>query len=200
MPKAKLYTKHRTKQRSDIALTLDIANALVGLIMNGKNLYSQDILELEVPDAEQDIKLLKISRGTLNSWLTRRNIIPDTEDTLFAVLEQAKSNYRIKKSERRKEKVIELAEQKLSRLMHLRTSQVVRNSYGQTIQRQDGSIVKKENVQLLKTQVDAIKFVLERLNPEVYGRNQEKVIVNNFSLADLRREKERQSSGSKNRQ
>lgn len=191
MPKAKLYTKHRTKQRSDIALTLDIANALVELIMNGKNLYSQDILELEVPDSEQGTKLLKISRGTLNSWLTRRNIIPDTEDTLFAVLEQAKSNYRIKKSERRKEKVIELAEQKLSRLMHLRTSQVVRNSYGQTIQRQDGSIVRKENVQLLKTQVDAIKFVLERLKPEVYGRNQEKVVVNTFSLADLRREKEK---------
>lgn len=193
MKSLKLQNPH-TKQRSDIALSLSIANALIEVVLSGQNLFPEGGLQVSVPDSEGELIPLKISRGTLNSWITRRNTIPETGETLHAVLERAKEEYRVKNTELQKQKLIAEAKKRLHRAIKLRTSQVVRNMFGQVMTREDGSVVRKENVALLKVQIDAIKFVLERLNPEVYGKNQEKVVVNTFSLADLRREHNRQKS------
>lgn len=191
MGKHKMYTKIRTKQRADTALTLNIANALFNSIMEGKNLYSSGDIVLTLPDSQDSTKTLKISRGTLNSWITRRNIVPETGETLHDVLVRAKEQYRVNNLENRKKKIIEEAEKKLFRVMNLRTNQPVRNMIGQTMKREDGSLVRKENVPLLRTQLDAAKFVLERLNPKVYGKSPDSVVVNKFSLADLRKAKEK---------
>lgn len=189
----KFYYKSNAKKRSDFALNLSIANAIVGVVLSGQNLYPDGGLELTIPDVdspESRLKTVILSRGTLNSWITRRNVIPETGETLYAVLERAKRDYRIKELDERREVMQYNAEKILTRITKLRTSQLVRNMFGKTITREDGTLVRKENVQLLKVQADTAKFLLERLKPEVYGKNQEKVVVNTFSLADLRRESE----------
>lgn len=191
----KFYAEPIKAKRSDFALNINIANAIIGVVMSGQDLYPQGGLELAIPDetnAENRQKTVRISRGTLNSWITRRNVIPETGETLHAVLERAKREYRIKEIEERKVYIVNQSLKILSRLLKLRTNQPVRNIFGHTIQREDGSLIRRENVPLLKLQADTVKYLLERLEPETFGKHPEKVQTYQFSLADLRREQERQ--------
>jgi hypothetical protein len=110
------------------------------------------------------------------------------------VIEKAREDYIIQKAAKKKKSLIELGTQTLTRTLNLRTSQVQRNMFGGEVTRKDGSLVRKENANLLRIKTDVAKFALERLDPENFGKvdkTENKHLV--FSLADLRRAKQKQS-------
>ena len=82
------------------------------------------------------------------------------------------------------------SEKALRRITKLRTSEVKRNMFGQEITREDGSLVRQENPKLLKIKADTSLKLLERLDPDNYGKvekNENKHVI--FSLSDLRKDK-----------
>lgn len=191
--KAKKYIRAGVVPTS---LTLDIANALISKIYEGEALFPKGKdLEVVLPSGEKQV----LAQGTVNSWITRRTIVPSTNDSLKDLLDKAREDVRSLRREQFKRAVVDTAETKLGRILKLRTSEVRRNMFGQIQKNEDGSIARKENPALLKTQADMVKFSLERLEPQTYGkldRSENKHLV--FSLADLRREEQRQNEAAEN--
>lgn len=177
--------------KSNLALTVDIANALANHILAGKPLYPRDgILLIEMADGSEEI----LSVGTVNSWVGRNVIIPSTNKTLREVIDTARETYRIEKRKKNHEVLIDTAEKEFGRTLKLRTSEVRRNMFGQIMKNEDGSISRKENPQLLRIKMQTAQFVTERLDPQTYGKvekTENKHLV--FSLADLRKEEQRQN-------
>jgi hypothetical protein len=157
------------RQRGNIALNLPIVNALVDTVLLGQTLYPKGGLEVYVRDTNS-AKLLKISHGTLNSWITRGNVISETGEPLKAVLGRAREQYRVNKEREKHLVMVQWAEKQCLRVLNLRTSQPVRNIFGHVVKRENGSVVRRENVNLLKIKIDIAKFVLETLEPAVYGK------------------------------
>jgi hypothetical protein len=79
----------------------------------------------------------------------------------------------------------------LNRTLNIRSNVPVRNASGQAVIREDGSIVRRENPELLAIKLKAAQYVTERLAPEHWSKKTEvhgKHLV--FSLADLRKAKQ----------
>ncbi len=178
-------------QRADVTLTPEIACALVQKILSGETIYPPSCkLELlvEKPEGEETIIL---STNTLARWVERGNVIPGSGNELKAVLNKARADYRTRKREELKDKLLGDAERELNRTLNIRTNIPVRDMFGKTIKNPDGSLVRKENANLLRIKLDAVKYVTERLDPDTYGKvekTENKHLV--FSLADLRRAKQ----------
>lgn len=176
---------------SKSSLNVDIANGLVSKIYAGETIYPKSgKLEVLLPNGEITI----VSTGTINSWITADIVIPSTTKTLREVLDKAREDARSLKRKQLHKVIVDTAETKMGRILKLRTSEVRRNMFGQTMKNEDGSIARKENPALLRTQADMIKFGLERLDPDHYSKvdkSENKHLV--FSLADLRREEQRQN-------
>lgn len=178
-----LLPKKTRKQRRDIVLNIEIANAIREYILSGSKIYSKKgFIEIYTyPHNEEKALILRTS--TINSWITRRNTIPEIGVSLKDYINSAKEEYRIKKENELKKILTDLARLKIKRLMKLKTSKVLRDKNGVILLDEDGYPIKKENITLLKLQIDTAKFLFERLylSPHALDEN------TGFSLADLRK-------------
>lgn len=180
-----------TRQRSDVSLSKEVASALVQWILTGKSLFpSSGKIEI-VLQVDAGYKACILSSNTVNSWVKRGTIIPETGETLRDVLDEARETYRTRKIENKKKEMLRNLEKQFHRTIRLRTNLPLRDMTGKVVQREDGSIVRQENAELLRAKMKMAMFLAERLMPEVYGK---KVNVESkqlaFSLSDLRRAKE----------
>lgn len=178
-------------QRGGVLLTQEIAGALVQKVLLGETLYpSEGKLELLVEDGGEERTLI-LSCNTIHAWVKRGNVIPGSGNELRAVLNKAREDYRTRKREELKDKILGDAERELNRTLNIRSNIPVRDKFGKVVTNPDGSYVRKENANLLRIKVDTAKYVTERLDPNTWGKTEKtesKHLV--FSLADLRRAKE----------
>ena len=183
--------KNGSAQRSDINLSLTIANAIRKHILSGFNLYNKEgYIELFIPEYNNTTPI-KISSGTLNSWITRGNVIPETGQELRAFINRTKEEYRLKIKEQRKDDIVDMAERKLNKILNLRTSQVIIDSQGNKVtDEHTGRFAREENTKLLAIQIKTIKYVLDRLDKISYGDllNDGNPVA--FNLSSLRKTKE----------
>jgi len=176
------------KQRKDTVLDFSIANAIRNHILSGKNIYNKNgyIKISKIVDGVE--KPFKISTGTINSWITRGNVINEIGDLFKDFVNQAKEDYRLKIKEERKDKLVEMAEAKLNRIMNIRTNVAVRDKDGKKIIDEDtGKVLRRENSRLLAIQLNALKFTLERLDKVNYGKAEENSVKAHFDLSELRK-------------
>lgn len=189
--KPSVIKKSLARQRSDVTLSKEITSALVRLVLSGQTLFPlSGRVEMMLP-SEGGYKVYILSTSTINSWVKRGNIIPETGETLRDVLDKARGDYRTKKNEDRRKIMSMELEAQFHRTLRLRTNLPIRDVFGKVVTREDGSIVRKENVDLLRLKMDNVKFLAERLIPEVYGKKvkaESKPLA--FSLSDLRRARE----------
>ena len=181
-----------SKQRSDIILTDKVAGALVQKVFSGQNLFIKDQdIEITYIGEEGEEITEKLSQNTVHSWIKRNNVVPTTGETLRDLLNRAREDYRTTIRKKRQDMLVESAEQRMSRVMNLRTTVPIRNMFGQIVKNEDGSIARRENHNVLRIQMDTAKYVTERLDPARYGRverTENKHLI--FSLADLRKSKQ----------
>jgi len=191
MNKPIILKENRVKQRADVTLSKDIATALLQKIFLGETLFPpSNILTLAIEKQEGEIETINLSTKTLNAWVSRNNVIPETGKTLRDLLNEAREAYRNKEREKRQNMVIDIAEKEVHRTMNLRTNIPVVGMFG-VLKDKDGNIVRKENHNLLRVKMDTAKFLLERLDPAKYGaKTDNKHTVMTFSLAELRKAKE----------
>lgn len=189
MPKHKVYKYNGKPQKASSTLTLPIANALRQRVLDGLPIFSDTNKENLPLMIEKDGEMVEYSLSirTLNKWIARRNVVKETGDELRTILDEARQELRERKRRERRDKMLEESEAALHRVVRLRTSQPVRNMFGEVIKDENGKIVRKENHNLLRIKTDTAKFITERLDPHNYGKlekTENKHLV--FSLADLR--------------
>lgn len=184
-----VYKQNGAVQRADIALSQKVAGALVQKVLAGENLFPPTgVLELIYKGENGEEVLDILSCNTLHSWIKRGNVVPETGEPIRALLDKARADFRTKKREQRQQALVDAAEEKMSRVMNLRTTVPIRNMFGQIVKNEDGSIARRENHNVLRIQMDTAKYVTERLDPARYGkveRTENKHLI--FSLADLRK-------------
>lgn len=186
-----ILKKNLARQRSDVALSKEVASALVQLILSGKTLFPPSGKIEIVLTREEGYKAIILSTNTLNSWVKRGTVIPETGETLRDVLDKAREDYRTKKIEDRKKEMLRKLEAQFHRTIRLRTNLPVCDRLGKIVQRDDGSLLRQENAELLRVKMKMAMFLAERLMPEVYGKKvkpESKQLA--FSLSDLRRARE----------
>lgn len=188
--KLHIYKPNGAKQRPDVGLTKEIASALVQRIFSGETLYPPERkIEILLTDENGEEKPYTLSSYTVNTWIKRDIVIPETGNTLRSLLDEAREMYRTKKQEKRREKMLEKVEHEFNRTINLRTSEPVIGMFGK-IYDKNGVLVRRENPALLKVKMDTVKFLAERLKPDVYGKVEKaEHKVMHFSLADLRQAK-----------
>lgn len=163
--------KSSVHQRSDVLLSKEIASALVQEILSGGTLFpSAGKVELIVPSVD-DHKVLVLPSNTINSWIKRGNIIPETGEVLRDVLNDARKEYRTRKIEQKRSKMIEKLEDEFLRTLRIQTSSPIRDRQGNIIIDENGQPVNQENPKLLGIKMKNAMFLAERLMPEVYGKN-----------------------------
>jgi len=192
--KLQVYKQNGVKQRPDVGLTKEIASLLVQRIFSGETLYPPERkIELLLTDDKGGKKPYTLSSYTINTWVKRDVVIPETGKTLRSLLDEAREMYRTKKQEKRREKMLEKVEHEFNRTINLRTSEPVIGMFGK-IYDKNGQLVRKENPALLKVKMDTAKFLAERLKPDIYGKVEKaEHKVMHFSLADLRQAKKEMS-------
>lgn len=190
--KHKVVKPNGSIQRADTSLSRPIAIALMQMILSGESLFpSQGYLQLDIGE-EKPVELLC---STLNSWVSRDNVIPETGKTLREFLNDARREYRNIKREQQQQNLLDEAEGEFRRIMAMRSSQPVRNMFGQLVydDKSKTKLARRENVGILRLKIEAAKYLTERLDPQRYGKvekTENKHLV--FSLADLRRAKQQQ--------
>lgn len=175
-------------QRSDVKLDKEIAATLLQRIFAGETLYPPEgyiTIQREGGEPEQ------LKHKTIQKWVERNNVIPETGRTLREVLDEARIEYRSKKREERQEMMIQEAEAAMHRTLRVRTNVPVIGMFG-VIKDEEGNVVRKENAGLLKIKMDTAQFITERLDPKYAKKEQgtHKHLV--FSLSDLRKYREGQ--------
>jgi hypothetical protein len=197
MNKQVVLKKNNRVQRADTVLTLEIVNALTEMILSGRKVFSpKGYIQYISVDKEGKEKTVTIKTGTLNAWIRRGNVVPETGETLRDVLDRAREQYRIKKEDKRRGELLGDADREIKRTLNIRTAVPIYNKLGKPVTREDGSPVTYEHPKLLKVKVDVAKFVMERLNPERWGNVQktENKSLHVFCLADLRKAKKEMDS------
>jgi len=192
MTKPVVLKKNNSVQRSDTVLTQDIACSLTEMILSGRNVYDKSgIISYININKEGEEKVVKIKVNSLRNWIRRRNIIPETGETLKDVLDIARENYRTQKEEKRRQELLGDADREIKRTLNIKTRVPVVGAFGLAKDPDTKEIIYKEDAYLLRIKVDTAKFVKERLDPARWG-NVQKVEgrhLHVFSLADLRKAK-----------
>lgn len=180
--------ENNTRQRSDVSLSKKVASALMQSILSGKSLFPPSGKIEVMLQVEGGYKASILSSNTVNSWVKRGTIIPETGEVLRDVLDCARETYRTRKSEEKKKGMLLELEKQFHRTIRIKTNLPLHDRNGKVIQREDGSLVRRENAELLRVKLKTAMFLAERLMPEVYGK---KVRVESvqpvFSLSELRR-------------
>lgn len=183
-----VYKQSGKPQRVDVLLSKEIATALSRKVRAGEPLFTSQGAVGELELILEGGEVLAIQRNTINAWITRGNVVPETGEPLREILDKAREGFRNSQREKRQKALVDMAEQKMTRTMNLRTTVPIRNMFGQIVKNEDGSVARRENHNVLRIQMDTAKFVTERLDPARYGKvekTENKHLV--FSLADLRR-------------
>jgi len=179
--KLKVYKKSGKVQRSDIRLTKDIATMLQAEVLKGKSLFSSKEIILR-----GQTERIVIKAKTLQMWIYRNAVIPETGEVLRDFLDQARAEYRSKEREKRQEEMVRNAEKRIGGIIAMPTKEPVVGMFGKITDKKTGEVVMRENPHLVDKVLNASKFALERLDPGKYGkvdRSMNKHLV--FSLADL---------------
>lgn len=168
--KPRLIKPNGKSQRGDILLTKEVASALVSLILSGETLYPKTgKLTLYLYDGNGGETAIILPTTTLNSWVKRRNVLPDGR-VLKEVLDEAREEYRTRKYEERKYATLKQAEQALDKALKMRTREPLTTKRGKVvINEKTGKPYMRENPRLLAEQMKIVRFMLERLCPEKYG-------------------------------
>lgn len=160
-----------SKQRNDTILNLSVAYAIRNYIFSGRKLNPKQGWFYVYVDVGNEKKPIKISVPTYYSWLRRGNIIPETGQTFKSFIAEVFAEYRIEKNVNKIEQITEMAEEALLELVKLDPRVPLRNRLGQeVIDEVTGKVVMVEDANLLKVQMDTAMFILERLDPENYGK------------------------------
>lgn len=180
-------------QRSSVTLTKNICIAIRNHILAGKRFSRpEDKVEyIEIGDNGEEI-IKTVGYLTANAWISRGNVIPETGEVFRDLIDSYRKELRNLKREKRAEKLIDECEKQFHRTINLRTNLPVRNMFGQLITNDDGTLVRKENHNLLRVKMDTAKYITERLDPDKYAKrpeNQNNVVF--FDLGSLREAKER---------
>ncbi|MFA5996954.1 MAG: hypothetical protein WC791_00535 [Candidatus Paceibacterota bacterium] len=179
------------RQRSDVSLSKEVASALMQLILSGKSLFPPSGKIEVMVQVEGCYKACILSSNTVNSWVKRGTIIPETEEVLRDVLDRARETYRTRNNEEKKKRMLCELEKHFYRTIKLRTDIPLRDRSGKVIQKEDGSLILQENPELLKVKMKTAMFLAERLMPEIYGKKDKVVSKQSvFSLSELRSAKE----------
>lgn len=198
MRSAIVLKQNSSRQRGDVLLTKEIAGALVQRVLSGETLFPPEgRLELITGSGEGERTFI-LSCNTLHAWVKRGNVIPETGNELRVVLDRAREDYRTRKREELKDKLLEDAERELNRTLNIRSNIPVRDKFGKVMTNLDGSYVRKENANLLRIKLDTAKYVAERLDSDTWGKagkTENTHLV--FSLSDLRRAKEERDKEAK---
>ena len=190
--KSKILKKNGSVQRRDVELSLAIVSALRNLIFSGKTIYPKSgQIEYIERDSNRVKTIKKVSKYTIMSWLSRGNVIPETGETLKDVLDKIREQYRTKKDEDMRQKLLQDTNRELNGVLNIPTNIFLRDKFGnRVIDENTGEYIRKEDHHLLKIKVDTAKHVAERLDPLFYGKNiKREKPLSVFSLADLRRAK-----------
>ena len=201
METAVIIKPNGDKQRIDVALTAEIANALVKKVLAGETMYPEEgYMTVSIGEGETR-RTEEVRVGTLTTWITRNVVIPGDGRTLRSALDEAREERKSIVREQRQKDIIENAEQGLAELVRIpiksgkqietrfRRDPVtgVYNATGKTEIEFEGV-----NPKLAEAKIKALTFGLERLDAPKYAS---KSSVQNthmvFSLSELRRVKER---------
>lgn len=183
-----IIKENGAKQRGDVLLSKDLVIALVQKVKSGESLYPKGGELQLIIGREENKKTVILPNNTLNSWITRNNIVPETGLLLRDVLNKAREEYRAIKREEKQDKVVGDAEGKLHKIIKRPSKEPVITMFGQIKDKETGKVVMKENPRLEANTLKASMFALERLDSARYGkieRREHKVLT--FSLQEIRR-------------
>ena len=131
MNKPVILKKNNRVQRSDTVLTLEIAGALTEMIISGRKLFNpKGYIEYISIDKENKEKKVTITCNVIHSWVKRRNVIPETGDTLKDVLDRARLEYRTIKEEKRRQELLGDADREIKRTLNIKTRVPVVGAFG----------------------------------------------------------------------
>ncbi len=175
------------KRRSDIALTLELTNAIFQRLQTGLPLIRRENKYLLL-DGQKWAG--KVPVGTYNSWRTRNTIPIDSEDDKG--FNELLAEIKDKIAKEKREELLRLGEQGMSKILSM---PVIQKTIEKRINK-NGEIVsvtttKAVNPTTVNAQVKVAMFTLERLDSKNYGKLvKTDRTVPIFSLAELRRYKE----------
>lgn len=189
MGKLAVYKKDGTLQRSNITLTREIANALSQRIKSGENIFGKGkFIILKLKDEQGQEYPFEMRTGTLITWVTRGNVVPDTGEALRDILNRARREYRLTKREEEREQIGAESEKHFAEVLKLPIMKPATTMFGKPVVDMEGNQVMRPDTEVIKTKTDVAKYATERLIPNVYGKvekNEHKVVI--FDLAELRR-------------
>jgi PAS domain-containing protein len=168
MENNKLHTirQNKVKQRGDTTLNRETATALLQMVFNGQSIFSKQAEKeryITLPDGS------KIPYRTVNSWIQRRNVVPETGERLKDILKRAKEEYRRRAREQREEEILDQIEEKFSEILSINPYYPVKDKDGNIVYDKSGDIVYDMDANLLRTQLNAAKFIWDRIGPEKYN-------------------------------
>lgn len=186
-------------------LSHGVVNALVQVILTEGKLYSKKDRNKGIIISLDNGETFSIPTNTVQSWVRRDTLIPNTNTSVRDALNQARKEHsaltKERKREERRENILKKAETNLHRVSKIRTSEV---QYGKPIKDKEGNkllkplriddgtehggIYRKQNPRLIGHVVKASQFILERLNSEEWGRKEKvenKSLI--ISLSELRK-------------
>ena len=165
---SKTYIKkqNKAKQRQDITLNRETATALTQMALNGQSIFSKQAEKeryITLPDGS------KIPYRTVNSWIQRRNVVPETGERLKDILKRAKEEYRRRAREQREEEILDQIEEKFSEILKINPYYPAKDKDGNVVYDKNGDIVYDVDANLLRTQLNAAKFIWDRIGPEKHN-------------------------------
>jgi|SRR6185312_4667061 len=174
------------KPRSDIALTLEIVDAIVERIKSGEPITRRgcSYLLLDYLPSQE-----KVPVSTYTSWLRRGTIPLGSKDgyTLQDLVEEAREAYR----EEFKKDMVRRAEGVFSDGLNMVISQpavLKRINESGKIEQYNGRVIIPKVAEVRQR---VAEFVVRKLDPKTYGDSTKIQFTSGFNLPELRRAKER---------
>lgn len=185
-----------------VTLTKEIALAIQKAILEEKSYYFREdkTLRLDIENEDGTTRRMVFSSGTYDTWIARDKVIPESNKTLRALVNETREKVRRDKEEAERKEQIRMAKDTLNALLKL---PIEYTSVDREMKRdQEGKMrevkryTRKDiSAPLVAGKVKGLMFALERLEPEHFARKDETKnthIVGVFSLADLRQKSQEQ--------
>lgn len=189
MESALIVKEDGAKQRTDVQLTEAVARTLGEMILAGESIHPRKgklqittITEEGLPQTEE------LSVNTLEKWISRGNVIPETGQSLRAYLDEKRDEKRTETEQARQSAIRENAEKRLEELSGIKIKPIEsKKTYKYNPITGEKFLVKEETIEgsakLAEVVVKGLQFGLERLNPQRYGPKAE--VQHNHFVFDL---------------
>lgn len=170
MKSKKCYIKKgkKNKQRGDLTLNKEVATALTQMILNGQSIFSKKAEKngyITLPNGT------KIPYKTVNSWVQRKNVIPETGKVLRDLLEQSREEYCRRKREERQEEMLDQAENELNEILNSSFYSPLKDKNNEVVRDKNGNIVYEIDSKIMRAHFNAAKFIWERLGERENNKN-----------------------------